>query len=69
MLQSNCLRIATIAPWYIGYGQIHNDLGVTLFTDHSRSLRVLTHMMWGTPYLCNTADIYADRTLACSLKE
>jgi hypothetical protein len=37
VLQSKCLRIATIAPWYIGNRQIHNDLGVTYFSDHIRS--------------------------------
>jgi hypothetical protein len=31
VLQSKCLRIATIAPWYIGNRQIHDDLGVPYF--------------------------------------
>jgi hypothetical protein len=49
MLQSNYLCIATSAPWYIGNGLIHDDLGVPFFADHSGSLRVLNQLMWGSP--------------------
>ena len=38
VLQSKCLRIATNAPWYIGNRQIRDDLGITYFSDHIRSL-------------------------------
>ena len=38
MLQSNCLRLVTGAPWYLSNGQIHEDLGVSLFADHVRAL-------------------------------
>jgi hypothetical protein len=38
VLQSKCLRIATISPWYIGNKQIHDDLGVPYFSDHIRHL-------------------------------
>jgi len=31
-------RIATSAPWYIGNRQIHDDLGVPIFSEHIRSL-------------------------------
>jgi len=34
VLQSQCLRIATIVPWYPGNKQIHDDLGVPFFADH-----------------------------------
>jgi hypothetical protein len=37
MLQSNCLRLATGAPWYVSNRQIHEDLGVPLFADHIRA--------------------------------
>jgi len=37
VLQSNCLRLATGAPWYVGNEQIHEDLGVPLFADHIRA--------------------------------
>jgi hypothetical protein len=39
VLQSKCLRIATVAPWYISNRQIHEDLGVPFFADQ---IRVLT---------------------------
>jgi hypothetical protein len=42
VLQSNCLRIATGAPWYMSSRQIHEDLGVPFFADHIRALRVST---------------------------
>jgi len=38
VLQSKCLCLATGAPWYISSGQIHEDLGVMLFADHTRAL-------------------------------
>jgi hypothetical protein len=31
LLQSKCLRIASNAPWYVGYRQIHVDLGIPFF--------------------------------------
>jgi hypothetical protein len=40
MLQSKCLCLATGSPWYVGYRQIHVNLGVTLFADHIRTLTV-----------------------------
>ena len=42
VLQSKYLLIAANAPWYIGNKEIHDDLGVSFFTDHIRSLRDLT---------------------------
>jgi 4-amino-4-deoxy-L-arabinose transferase-like glycosyltransferase len=38
VLQFKCLRLATVAPWYVSNRQIHEDLGVPLFTDHIRAL-------------------------------
>jgi len=38
VLQSNCLCLATGALWYVSGRQIHKDLGVPHFTDHSRAL-------------------------------
>ena len=38
VLQSNRLRTATGAPWYITNRQIHEDLGVPFFADHIRAL-------------------------------
>ena len=38
VLQSRCLRLATGAPWYVSNRQIHEDLGVPLFADHTRAL-------------------------------
>jgi hypothetical protein len=38
VLQSKCLRIATGAPWYISKRQIHEDLGVLFFEEHTRAL-------------------------------
>jgi hypothetical protein len=32
-----CLRIATNAPWYGGYRQIHEDLGITFFAVRIRA--------------------------------
>ena len=40
MVQSKCLRLATGAPWYVSNRQIHEDLGVPLFADHTRALTV-----------------------------
>jgi len=38
VLQTNCLRHATGAPWYVSNRQIHEDLDVPLFVDHIRAL-------------------------------
>jgi hypothetical protein len=38
MLQSKCLRIANIAPWYVSNRQIHEDLGIPFFADHNGAL-------------------------------
>jgi hypothetical protein len=38
-LYSQCLRIATNAPWYNGNNKSHDDLGVPFFTDSIVSLR------------------------------
>ena len=38
VLQSNCLHLATGAPWYSSNRQIHEDLGVPLFANHIRAL-------------------------------
>jgi hypothetical protein len=37
-LHSKCLRIATGAPWYINNRQIHEDLRVPYFGEHTRAL-------------------------------
>jgi hypothetical protein len=37
-LQSKCFRIATGAPWCISNRQIHEDLAVPLFEEHTRAL-------------------------------
>ena len=37
VLQSKCFRLATCASWYVRNRQIHEDLGVPLFTDHIRA--------------------------------
>ena len=38
VLQSKCLHIATIAPWYTSNRQIHEDLEVLFFADHITAL-------------------------------
>jgi hypothetical protein len=38
VLQSKRLRIAIGAPWYISNRQIHEDLGVPFFEEHTRAL-------------------------------
>ena len=38
VLQSECLRLVTGAPWYLSNRQIHEDLGVPFFADHIRAL-------------------------------
>ena len=38
VLQCMCLRVVTGAPWYVSNRQIHEDLGVLLFSDHIRAL-------------------------------
>jgi hypothetical protein len=38
VLQSKRFRIATNAPRYVSYKQIHMDFGITFFADHIRAL-------------------------------
>jgi hypothetical protein len=38
VLQSKCLRLATVAPWYVSNRHIHEDMGFPLFADHIRAL-------------------------------
>jgi len=38
VLQSKRLRLARGAPFFASGGQIHEDLGVPLITDHIRAL-------------------------------
>jgi hypothetical protein len=38
VLQSKCLCLAIVAPWYVSNKQIHEDLGFLLFADHIRAL-------------------------------
>jgi 4-amino-4-deoxy-L-arabinose transferase-like glycosyltransferase len=38
LLESKCLRLATVAPWYVSNKQIHGDLDVPLFADHIKAL-------------------------------
>ena len=38
VLQSKCLCFATGVTWYVSNRQIHEHLGVPLFTDHIRAL-------------------------------
>jgi len=38
VLQSKCLRLANIAPWYVSNRQINEDMGVPLFANHIRAL-------------------------------
>jgi hypothetical protein len=38
VLQSKCFRIENNAPWYVGKKQIHEDLGIPFFDDHTRAL-------------------------------
>jgi hypothetical protein len=37
VLQSKCLRLATIASWYVSIRQVHEDVGVPFFADHIRA--------------------------------
>ena len=37
VLQSKCLRLASGAPWYLRNMQVHEYLGVPLFSDHTRA--------------------------------
>ena len=37
-IHSDCLRVATGAPWHFGKRQIYEYLGVSLFADHIRAL-------------------------------
>jgi hypothetical protein len=41
VLQSKRLRLATGAPWYVSNRQIHEDLGVPLFADHTRAVTAI----------------------------
>ena len=68
VLQSKCLRLAAVAPWYISNRQIHEDLGVPLFADHITALTAsidskLTDV--GNP-LVRQVGRYADRGLTPS---
>jgi len=38
VLQFKCLRLAAGSPWYVRNRQIHEDLGVPLFADHTRAM-------------------------------
>jgi hypothetical protein len=38
VLHSKCLRLPTVAAWYVSKRQIHHDLGVPLFADHIKAL-------------------------------
>jgi hypothetical protein len=38
VLECKCHRNATSSPWYVGNRQIHEDLGISFFTDHIRAL-------------------------------
>jgi hypothetical protein len=51
VLQSKCLRNATNALWCFSNRQIHEDLGIPFFADHTSALRVSTQswLMRGTP--------------------
>ena len=40
VLQSKCIRLATVAPLYVSNRHIHEDLGAPLFADHIRALIV-----------------------------
>jgi hypothetical protein len=69
VLQSKCLRLATVAPYYVSNRQIHENLGFPLFADHIRALTAscdskLTDV--GNPLLRQLADTYADRGLTPS---
>jgi len=41
LLKFECLYLATGAPWYVSNSQIHEDMGVLLFTNYIRALRAL----------------------------
>jgi hypothetical protein len=41
VLQFKCLRLSTLAPWYVSNRQIHEYLCVTFFADHIRALIVI----------------------------
>jgi 4-amino-4-deoxy-L-arabinose transferase-like glycosyltransferase len=69
LLQSKCLLLATGAPWYVPNRQLHEDLGVTLFAVHMRTLTAsfdskladVESLLYG-----NSADTYTDRGLTPS---
>jgi hypothetical protein len=68
-IQSLC--IASGAPWYFSYGQIHEDLRVSFFVYHIRGLTEtfdskLNHA--GNPLVGNSADICSDRGSTRHLK-
>jgi len=69
VLKCKCLRLATVAPWYVTRRQIHEDLRVPLFADHIRALTSSFDSKLadvGNPYLGNSADTYADQGLTPS---
>jgi hypothetical protein len=37
-MQTKCLRIASISPWYVGKRRIHKDLRIPFFADDIRAL-------------------------------
>ena len=53
VIHSKYLRVATNDPCYISNRQIHNDLEVSYFTDHNRSLDIRLKVRW----LLNLANI------------
>jgi hypothetical protein len=69
VLQSKCLRLATVTRIFVSNRQIHEDLGVPLFVNHIRALTGSFDSNLadvGTPYFGNSADIYADQGLTPS---
>jgi hypothetical protein len=69
VLQSECLRLATGAPWHVSSRQILEDLSVPLFADHIRALTASSDSKLadvGNPKFGNSADTYTDRGLTPS---
>jgi hypothetical protein len=61
-LQSKCLRIASVAPWYISSRQIHEDLRVPFFEEHTRALTESYDSKLagvGNPFFSATRQIFA----------
>jgi hypothetical protein len=46
VLQSKCLRLVTGAPWYVSNREIHEDLGVPMFSDHFRDCELWLKVSW-----------------------